>query len=324
MKKCLFGILFFYVSLCHAQEQEFFFSPHNANTVSLHLVSDSVNYKGRKWFIGGLTALGYGGSFIFLSQAWYDDYSKTGFHTFNDAGEWLQVDKVGHAWTAYQTSRFTTNMWRWAGVEEKKAMIYGTGSSLLYLLSIEYLDGHSAEWGWSWADVAANFSGAALYVGQELGWKQQKISFKFSSHYIDYAEPDLEQRANELFGSSYAERLLKDYNAQTYWLSANIKSFFPKTKIPAWLNLSVGYGADSMFGGYENIAYDKTDGSVTFDRRDIPRYRQWYLAPDVDFTRIKTKSKFLKSVFSALNVLKFPAPALEFSNGNFKFKAIAF
>ena len=324
MKKCLSGILFFCVSLCHAQEQDFVLGSHHSKPATGHFRTDSVNYKGRKWFAGGVTALGYGGSFIFLSQAWYDEYPKTSFHTFNDAGEWLQVDKVGHAWTAYQASRLTTNMWRWAGVENKKAMWYGTGSSLLYMLAIEYLDGRSAQWGWSWSDVAANFSGAALYVGQELGWREQRISFKFSSHYIDYEEPDLEQRANDLFGTSWAERLLKDYNAQTYWLSANIKSFFPRTKIPGWLNLSVGYGADGMFGGFENVAYSKTDGSVTFDRRDIERYRQWYLAPDVDFTKIRTKSKFLKSVFSALNVLKFPAPALEFSNGSFKFKAIAF
>ncbi|RYF77588.1 MAG: hypothetical protein EON98_16250 [Chitinophagaceae bacterium] len=134
----------------------------------------------------------------------------------------------------------------------------------------------------------------------------------------------MKNRANDLYGSSFQGRLLKDYNAQTYWFSANIKSFFPKSKLPDWLNLSIGYGADGMYGGYENIAYSKTDGSVTFDRRDIKRYRQWYLAPDVDLTKIKTKSKLLKSVFSALNVLKFPTPALEFSNGRFKLKPIAF
>lgn len=234
------------------------------------------------------------------------------------------MDKAGHAWTAYHTSRFTTNMWRWAGVEDKKAMLYGTGSSMLYMLSIEYLDGHSAEWGWSWADVGANFLGAALYAGQELGWQEQKIGIKFSSHYKNYGGIDLKERADKLYGSSFPERLLKDYNAQTYWLSANIKSFFPQTGLPDWLNVSVGYGADGMFGGFENIAKSKVDGTITFDRRDIKRYRQWYLAPDVDLTKIKTASKLLKSVFSALNVLKFPAPALEFSNGRFKVKAIAF
>lgn len=168
------------------------------------------------------------------------------------------------------------------------------------------------------------FFGAGLYASQELGWKEQKIGFKFSSHNKNYKQADLKARADDLYGSSFQGRLLKDYNAQTYWLSANIKSFFPKTALPAWLNVSVGYGAEGMFGGFENIAKNKTDGTITFDRRDIKRYRQFYLAPDVDLTKIRTKSKLLKSVFSALNVLKFPAPAVEFSNGKFRLKAIAY
>jgi hypothetical protein len=283
----------------------------------------SVDYKKRQWLIGGLTAAGYGGSFLFLSQAWYKDYPRTSFHTFNDAGEWNQMDKAGHAWTTYHTSRLTTNMWRWAGIDDNKAVLYGTGSSLLYMLSIEYLDGHSSQWGWSWADVGSNFFGAALYAGQEGLWKDQKIGFKFSSSHKKYNDPILKRRADALYGSSFQGRLLKDYNAQTYWLSANIKSFFPQTGLPSWLNISFGYGSEGMFGGYQNLAYNE-DGSLAFDRRDIKRYRQFYMAPDVDFTKIKTKNKVLQSVFSALNVLKFPAPALEFSNGSFKLKALAY
>ena len=164
---------------------------------------------------------------------------------------------------------------------------------------------------------------ARMYAGQELIWKEQKITFQFSSHYKKYHQADLKQRADDLYGSSFQGRLLKDYNAQTYWLSLNLKSLLPQKALPDWLNVSIGYGAEGMFGGYENIAKDKS-GNLTFDRRDIKRYRQWYLAPDVDLTKIKTKSKLLQSVFSALNVLKFPTPALEFSNGNFKLKAIAF
>ncbi len=215
-------------------------------------------------------------------------------------------------------------MWRWAGVGEKKAIALGSGSSLLYMLSIEYLDGLSAEWGWSWGDAGADVFGASLYAVQQLGWKEQKISLKFSSSPKNYNEPDLKKRADDLFGASFQSRLLKDYNAQTYWLSANIKSFFPQTTLPGWLNISFGYGAEGMFGGYENVAKNKTDGAVTFDRRDIQRYRQFFLAPDVDLTKIKVKSKFLQSVFSAVNVLKFPAPAIELSNGKLKLKALAY
>jgi hypothetical protein len=286
--------------------------------------ANAANLSSRKWTIVGVTAAAYGGSFLFLSQAWYKDYPRTSFHTFNDAGEWLQVDKAGHAWTAYHTSRFATGLWRWAGVPHNKAVVLGTGSSLLYMLSIEYLDGRSSQWGWSWADVGANIFGALGFAGQDLGWGQQKIGFKFSSNYKNYNDPVLKNRADDLYSGSFQGRLLKDYNAQTYWLSANIKAFFPETKLPPWLNVSIGYGADGMFGGYENIARSKTDGSITFDRRDIKRYRQFYLAPDIDFTKIKTRSKFLKSAFSALNVLKFPSPALELSNGTLKVKALAY
>lgn len=281
-------------------------------------------HEGRKWFVGGVTAAGYGGSFLFLNTAWYKDYPRTSFHTFNDNGEWLQMDKAGHVWTCYNTSRLTTNMWQWAGANGKNAVLYGTGSSLLYMLSIEYLDGRSAEWGWSWGDVAANATGALLFASQEWAWKSQRTQLKLSLHYNRYGEPGLQKRANDLFGQSWQGRLLKDYNAQTYWLSANLKSFFPKTSLPVWLNVSLGYGANGMFGGYENVAYNKPDGTLTFDRRDIKRYRQFYLSPDIDLTKIKTRSRFLRSVFSALNVLKFPAPALELSNGKLKVIAVAY
>jgi hypothetical protein len=188
---------------------------------------------------------------------------------------------------------------------------------------IEVLDGFSAEWGWSWSDIGANVFGSGLFLSQELAWGEQRIQYKFSFHRKSYDEPMLNQRSNKLFGNSWYERMLKDYNGQTYWLSANLKSFFPKSKLPAWLNISVGYGADGMFGGFENLAKDK-DGNITFDRRDIQRYRQWYLAPDIDFTKIKTNKKWLRTAFHFLNAFKFPAPALELSNGKLKAHAIYF
>ncbi len=285
--------------------------------------TSAYSFKSRQWIVGAAAAATYGGSFVFLNTAWYKDYPKTAFHTFNDSGEWLQVDKVGHAWSTYHTSRINTQLWRWAGLSRNQALAAGTGSSFLYMLSIEYLDGHSADWGWSWSDVGANLFGASLFASQDVFWKEQKIAFKFSSHTKNYGQHDLQRRADDLFGNSFQGRLLKDYNAQTYWLSANIKSFLPKAALPDWLNLAVGYGAEGMFGGYQNIAIDK-NGILTFDRKDIKRYREWYLSPDIDFTRIKTRHKFLKAAFSALNVLKFPAPALEFSKGRLKMRGLVF
>ena len=52
----------------------------------------------RQWLVGGINVIGYGASLIIFNNAWYKDFPKTSFHTFNDNGEWLQMDKVGHAW----------------------------------------------------------------------------------------------------------------------------------------------------------------------------------------------------------------------------------
>ena len=280
------------------------------------------NYSSRKWMVGIGTAAVYGTSFIYLNEAWYKGYPRSSFHTFNDFGEWMQMDKIGHAWSAYTTGRLTYGLWRWTGMNQHQSLLLGPGTSLLYMLSIEYLDGHSAEWGWSWGDAGADLTGTLLFSAQELGWKQQKIQLKFSSHRAEY-DPTLINRANDLFGKSIYERTLKDYNAQTYWLSFNINSFLKKNGFPNWLNFAVGYGAEGMLGGYENLAHNK-NGDITFDRRDIPRYRQFYIAPDIDLTKIKTNNKLLKTVLFTLNSFKFPLPALEFSQGKVKAHGIAF
>ena len=281
----------------------------------MSLYHDGVNKK-RVLIVGGTSAAVYATSLIALNETWYKDYPKTSFHTFNDAGEWLQMDKVGHGWSAYNLSRLSTASWKWAGLSENKSVILGSITGFSYLTIIEILDGHSANWGWSWADMAANVAGSSLFAAQQIGWNEQRIQFKFSAHRKTY-EPDLEMRADELFGTSLAERILKDYNGQTHWLSFNINSFLRKKNIPKWLNLAVGYGAEGMFGGYENIAYDE-DGNETFNRTDIKRYRQWFLAPDIDLTKINTRSKFLRTVLAGLNALKIPAPSLELSNGKLK------
>jgi hypothetical protein len=264
--------------------------------------------KQRLWLIGGANVIGYGGSLIVLNNAWYKGYARTSFHTFNDSREWLQVDKAGHAWTAYNAGKVSAAMWRWAGLSDKKAAWIGALGSTAFLTGIEYLDAHSVKWGWSWSDIAANFIGAGFFVGQQALWNEQRIQYKFSFHKKNYTDPVLEARADNLFGETWYERMLKDYNAQTYWFSGNLRSFLSKSNLPPWLNLSVGYGADGMFGGFENKWFDNL-GNET-DRSAIPRKRQFYLAPDIDFTKIKTNKKWLRTVFTFLNAFKCPAPAL--------------
>ena len=71
-----------------------------------------------------------------------------------------------------------------------------------------------------------------------------------------------------------------------------------------------------MLGGYDNTWNE--NGEV-MDRSEVQRLRQFYLSADVDLTRIKTNSQVLKTVFSIVNIIKIPAPALEInSNGQVK------
>lgn len=287
--------------------------------------SDSIRqqHPNRLWVVAGGNVAFYAGSLVLLNEAWYKGFPRSSFHTFDDSKEWLQVDKFGHAWTAYTAGKHLTGMWKWAGLPENKAVWVGGLTSFAYLTTIEFFDAYSAKWGWSWSDIGANVLGTGLFVGQELLWREQRIQYKFSFHHTSYKEPQLETRANDLYGKTWYERMLKDYNAQTYWLSANIRSFLPESNWPAWLNLSVGYGAGGMFGGFENTWTDRLGSTVT--RNDISRVRQFYFAPDIDFTKIKTQSKFLRTTFSLLNSLKCPLPALMLdSKGKFKAYAVYF
>jgi hypothetical protein len=151
-----------------------------------------------------------------------------------------------------------------------------------------------------------------LYIGQELLWQEQRILFKYSFHQTKYAP----QRP-EALGDGFLEEILKDYNGQTYWLSANVNSFFKSSKLPKWLNLAFGYGADGMLTG-RNETVDNLFISHN-------RQRQFYLSLDVDLSKIKTNSRLLRSLFDVFNMIKVPFPTLEFNDKNgLKFHYIYF
>lgn len=300
-----------------AEQKVTYKQDQNFNSIS------SEQKKKRIWLVAGANVVGYGATMIALSSAWYSQYKQTKFHTFNDFPEWKQMDKAGHLYSAYIESRASMEMWRWTGIDRKERIWIGGMSGAFYQTVIEVLDGFSSGWGWSWGDFGANIVGSSALVAQELAWDEQRIKLKFSFHRKNYDDLQLNQRSDKLFGESTAERLLKDYNGQTYWASVNLKDFFKDSNLPAWLSVAVGYGAEGMFGGTENIGRDE-NGNVIFDRRDIKRYRQWYLAPDIDLTKIKTGKKGLKFLFTVLSAFKFPTPSLEFANGKFKVHAVHF
>lgn len=261
--------------------------------------SDTLNIPRRNTVVIS-EAVVLGGALVGLNQLWYKDYDKSDFHFKNDNAHWLQMDKAGHTFSAYHMGRFGAELLEWSGASKNSQLIYGSTLGFTFLTAVEVMDGYSAEWGFSWGDVAANASGTALYVGQELLWKEQRIVPKFSFHRTPYAGA-----RPEVLGSTFSEEILKDYNGQTYWLSVNIHSFFKESKIPKWLNLAVGYGGEGMI-----TANDALVNTIFLPEKE--RTRQFYVSFDVDLTKIQTQNHFLKTLFSVFSTIKVPAPTLEF------------
>lgn len=289
------------------------FQSFSQNKVESFLApSDTLNKKRQTTVIVTETALA-SATLLGLNQIWYADYPRSKFHFINDNNEWLQMDKVGHMYSAYHLGRFGAEMLNWSGADQKKQLIYGAGLGFAFLTAVEVLDGYSSQWGASPGDIIANATGTGLYVSQELLWKEQRIIPKFSFHTTHYAS----MRPN-LLGKSLNEQILKDYNGQTYWLSVNLHSFAKESKIPKWLNVAFGYGAEGMISG--NVQDD-----IPISVENPQRYHQFFLSFDVNLAKIDTKSHFLKTIFSVFNTIKIPAPTLEYSaNKGFKAHALYF
>jgi hypothetical protein len=251
-------------------------------------------------------------TFVGLNQAWYSQYQRGSFHFFNDSQEWLQADKAGHAFTGYFITGMMYPAYRFAGYSQEKSAWMAMGFSWVSMAGIEVLDGFSEKWGASWTDLVANTAGIGLAGFQQLAWQEQRLWLKFSSGATNYPnDRAVQARVDNLFGETWAEKMLKDYNRSTYWVSANVYSFMPEeSKFPKWLNVSAGYGVEGLLGGFNN-AWQLND--IAYNYSQIDRYRQYYLAPDVDFTRLPIKGKAWTIIAPALNIFKFPAPAVEFS-----------
>lgn len=302
MKKLLAVLLILFCSI-HGQGQK------------LLTPSDSLNKK-RVLAVSLTGGLGWAGSISALQFVWYKDFDKSKFHFFNDSHEWQQMDKMGHLYTSWQFGRFVGDLYEWSGVNHKKSAMIGAAYSLGYMTTFELLDATNVEWGFSWSDMGFNTLGTATYFMQEFLWNKQFVHFKFS-----YNNSGLAQYRPNVLGSDFANKLLKDYNGQTYWMSFNpVHWFKPESKIPKWIDLSFGYSINNQLIG-DGGTFIYTDGS---EQLSFTPYRQYFLSFDVNFEAIPVKSRWLKLLFRGLNFIKVPFPALEFSQGKLGFRPFYF
>jgi hypothetical protein len=282
-------------------------------------------HKARFWLATGVTTTLYTGTVVALNSAWYQQFDRTSFHFFDDHREWRGMDKMGHLYTAYFESLWAYELASWTGMQDNKAIWTGAALGFVFQTTVEVLDGFSSEWGFSLSDAGFNLLGAAAFVSQQKLWGEQRIHIKVSStpnRYPDISilsteggsSTTLRARTDALFGTSYPERFLKDYNAQTTWLSVNVYAFLnnESSRFPKWLNIAFGYGAENMYGGFEN-KWEDGDAEYVLPEDGYQRYSQFYLSPDIDFSRIPSRSPFVRTLLGMLNVFKMPGPVLEYS-----------
>ncbi len=241
---------------------------------------------------------------IGLNYLWYKKFPHSRFHFFNDGKEWLNMDKAGHATTAYNMSTLQYNMMRWSGVKNNTAIWVGGLTALGFQTIIEILDGYSTKWGFSVTDMLANILGTTLFMSQQFAFNEQRVQLKFSFHktiYPAYYPAGL--------GKNKWQSWLKDYNGQTYWLTINPSTFMKtNTGFPKWLNASFGYGAEGMIGANNNPSIINGKAIPHFER-----YRQFYFSLDADLNRIDLKNTSPKALLSLPRLIKIPFPALEFN-----------
>ncbi|PWH86070.1 DUF2279 domain-containing protein [Brumimicrobium oceani] len=276
----------------------------------------TLNPKRTAW-TSATIATGWTGSILALKNVWYKESWTNSFHLFDDSQQWLGMDKIGHVYTGNLITKNIASLYRWSGVNRKQSLLIGSSVAFGYLSSLELLDAYSEKWGFSWSDIGANTLGIAWYTWQELLWEEQRLKLKFSAHLSPYAQ----YRPNTL-GGTVSERLLKDYNGQTYWLSISPAQFMNESSsFPKWLSFSFGYSIDEKIHGDFNSYTVLTGkpGLKTFNAKS-----QYLFSLDIDFQGFNPKRQWMKTLFKVINHVKVPFPAVIFSGGKLEVSSLYF
>jgi|TARA_B110000240_G_scaffold198010_1_gene255783 VanZ family protein len=287
-----------FLIICFFLLQNLSLHPNSYNSFSNYKTNES---KKRNLII--IESSLYAGALISLNQLWYKNYPKSSFHFINDNKSWLQMDKLGHFTTSYYVGVLGIKSYKWAGFSERQSIWLGGMTGTFFQSAIEILDGFSSEWGASSGDLLANSLGSFLAISQALYFHEQKILIKYS-----FTTSDIANSNPNLFGDSFIQKSLKDYNGQSYWVSFNINNVF-KTDFklfPTWLNIALGHGANNMLSANSSL-------------NNEAKYRKFLFSLDINTNKLNISNKYLKSFLDLFGFIKIPMPTLELSNGNLKF-----
>lgn len=235
----------------------------------------------RPWRVATITGLSAGAGLAVLEvqrRRWWADRNPR-FRIMHDWEYVRWADKLGHVYSTSFFTRFYRSAFRWAGLSENQAALWGAGAAWTQMLYYEILDGFGPQWGFSPGDVAFNTVGMGLTTAQHFVPELNAFTLKAS-----YWPSGWE-------GKNFTD----DYAGQTFWLTANLHALSPqsaKPYLPDWLNVTVGYAAREL-GEHDFL----TESHV-------------YVGLDIEPTILPLRGKAWETVAGWLRYVHFPAPAI--------------
>lgn len=271
-------------------------------------------------FYGGVWALTAGdiAAMTALSNLWYTG-ERVDWHWYSESpgqpddgwlDDWhtyVQQDKFGHLFVAWQLARVFGEYGKWAGLSHEQAGLFGGAVSAFFQTQIEFFDGFDPGYGASRTDMVANFVGG-LIGGLQVAYPEQLSWFeaKYSYHRSPYYDPNVSD--NPVIG--YMGNAIKDYDGISYWLVVKPEKLLPEQQRqvwPDWLGLAVGYSGKNLAHPYSGLTEPWLKG------QGLPsdHQRQFFVGPDFDLISRLPVPKALRPVRTFFSFIRVPAPALE-------------
>jgi hypothetical protein len=236
--------------------------------------------------IGAGTTAAITASHLQNFNSWWKG-ERSAFHLSGSEGYTLGIDKIKHMYCSYVISDLMGKAFGWAGVQAKKALLYGGGMSLLLATYVEIGDGFTKRQGFSIGDECADILGAALPFARETFPWLQLIDFKWSVY------------PSEPYRRGKYQTVIADYESHFYWASIDMYSLLPSSLRSYWLpfiNIAIGYSIENM-----------TEGKT-------PR-RALFISLDLNTKKLPGDAAVWNTIKQALSYFHLPAPAIKIAPG---------
>ena len=236
-------------------------------------------------------------------DGWLDDW-----HTY------VQMDKGGHALTAWGIARAYGAYGTWSGLSDRQAGLFGATVATLFQSQIELFDGFDPAYGASRTDLVANVVGAAVGGAQvAFPGRSDAVTFKVSYH----PSPYYDRTVSSVAPARFVGNAIKDYDGLSYWAVARPSRLGAPAWWPRWLGVAVGYGGDGLEHPVSGLTTGGGEGGPV-------HRRQVYLGLDLDFLEAERRRlpRALRPVAAVLSIVRLPFPALELGGGGVRWHGL--